>query len=238
MLESVGLSQLNKINSELMLGLQRISSGLKISKASDDPAGYAASKMFQLDIAKAQTLQNNYEREINSSSTISSKLDNAADVGLRIDSLIDTASNSTISADERSAIQNEINQLSGQLENTLSSIEGSSYSASQFNLDAASLQVGSEEDIALAKANIKSGVESIIGENQQTGIDIKLTKIKKNQEARNEMNLKSSLSTMRDTDLAEEMIGFTNKSILQQIAIKNLSTTMKINASKSLNLLA
>ena len=97
-IQPIGLNELNRINASLMQGLQKISTGSKINKPSDNPAGYAAAKIFERDLRAAQNQQTNLERQINSESTVSSKLESATETGMRIEDLLNQASNSSLSA--------------------------------------------------------------------------------------------------------------------------------------------
>ena len=237
MIQPVGLHELSRINTQLAASLQRISTGLKINKPSDNPAGYTASKIFERDIRAAQNQQTNLERQINQQSTNSSKLESATEIGMRIESLLDKASNSALSAEEKGAIQNEINLLSDHLDDTLTSIEGGEFTAEQFGLNAENLDISSAESLAQAKSSAKTGIDSIIQENQTEGTNIRIAEKQKQQYAQNEVNLRSSLSTIKDSNLIEEMIGFTNQSILQKLAIKSIKQGMKMNQQGVLSLL-
>jgi flagellin len=236
-IQPIGLNELNRINVSLAKSIQTLSTGLKINKPSDNPAGYAAAKIFERDLRATQNQQQNLERQINSESTISTKLESATDTGMRIESLLDQASNSSISAEEKQSIQNEINLLSDQLDDTLQSIDGGGFTAEQFGLNAENLDISSAESLAQAKTSAKSGIDSIIQENQTKGTEIRIADKQKQQLAQNEINLRGSLSTIKDANLIEEMISFTNKSILQQLAVKSIKQGIQSQQQSALSLL-
>ena len=238
MIQPVGLLELTRINDQLAQNMRKLSTGLKINKPSDDPAGYAAGKKIQKEIQTNRTFQSNLEREINQQSTISSKLDSASNIGMKINELLDQASSSAVSLEEKNAIQNDINQLGQELDNTLTSIEGKDFTAEQFGFDADSLDISSEESLAQAKVSVYSGINSLVQENQNTGTTINSSFRQKQQLAQNEINQKATLSTIRDANMIESMIAFTNKSILQQLAIKTIKKSSQNNASQALSLFA
>jgi flagellin len=237
-ISSSSLYELNKINENLNSSLQKMSTGLNINQASDDPAGYAASKMFQKELAASKTQQMNMERQINSGMTASSKLDTASDIVLRMDELTNTASNSLLGAEEKNALQSELNQLGAQLNSTVSSIQGQSYSAAGFNLGSENLVInGSADQLAQAKSSINAGFSSIISENQGYGMNIRSYGMQKDQLAQNQINTQSSLSSIRDADMASETINFTNQGIMQQLAIKSIQGMMQTAVHSSMTLL-
>ena len=97
---------------DLNLRLERLSSGLRINRGADDPAGLIASESLRSEIRGLTAAINNSERAINVISTADGALAEVSKMLLEIKGLIDTSSNSgALSDDEIAANQLQVDSL-------------------------------------------------------------------------------------------------------------------------------
>ena len=108
---------LNKTNNSLVKSLERLSTGLHINSAADDPAGYYVAQGVNSKIRCLKQAQNN----ILTGSSILSTAENALqDITNKLDQLNNIAleaTNSNIDSSQRSALQKEATDLVNQIKN-------------------------------------------------------------------------------------------------------------------------
>ena len=111
---------LRAMNSNRMLGLtasvqskstEKLSSGYKINRAADDAAGLSISEKMRKQIRGLSQASLNAQDGISAVQTAEGALNEVQDMLQRMNELAVKASNGTMSEDDRSYIQNEIDQL-------------------------------------------------------------------------------------------------------------------------------
>ena len=111
---------LRAMNSNRMLGLtanvqakstEKLSSGYKINRAADDAAGLSISEKMRKQIRGLSQASLNAEDGISAVQTAEGALNEVQDMLQRMNELAVKAANGTMSEDDRSYIQNEIDQL-------------------------------------------------------------------------------------------------------------------------------
>ena len=111
---------LTAMNSNRMLGLttsaqakstEKLSSGYKINRAADDAAGLSISEKMRKQIRGLTQASLNAEDGISAVQTAEGALNEVQDMLQRMNELAVKAANGTMSEDDRSYIQNEIDQL-------------------------------------------------------------------------------------------------------------------------------
>jgi flagellin len=106
------ISKLISNQSDLALRLERLSSGLRINRGADDPAGLIASESLRSEIRGITTAVDNSTRAINVISTADAALSEVSKLLLEIKSLVNTTANSgALSTDEIQANQLQIDSL-------------------------------------------------------------------------------------------------------------------------------
>jgi flagellin len=106
------IRQLNTNQDDLTTRLERLSSGLRINRGADDPAGLIASESLRAETKGLQAAINNSSRAINVISTADGALSEISKQLLEIKSLINNSSNEgALSDDEVQANQSQINSL-------------------------------------------------------------------------------------------------------------------------------
>ena len=107
------ITQLNlsRSNSLVKTSIERLSTGFKINRASDDAANMSISKNMECQISGTDVAIENASQATNLLQTADGALDNMQSNLLRIRDLTVQALNGTYSTEEKAMIQGEINQL-------------------------------------------------------------------------------------------------------------------------------
>ena len=104
-------NNLNTINNNLTKSMQRLSSGYKINKSSDDPAGKAISRTMQTQIRGLERAELNANDGISLIQTAEGALNEIHSILQRMRELAVQAANETYDVTDRNAMQAEIEQL-------------------------------------------------------------------------------------------------------------------------------
>ena len=116
---------LTAMNSNRMLGLttasqakstEKLSSGYKINRAADDAAGLSISEKMRKQIRGLTQASSNAQDGISSVQTAEGALNEVQDMLQRMNELAVKSANGTNSEDDRSYIQNEIDQLTTEID--------------------------------------------------------------------------------------------------------------------------
>lgn len=97
--------------SKMMLAMERLSSGLRINRAADDPAGLAISEKMRAQIRGLEMAEKNAYDTISLIQTAEGALNETHVIIQRIRELAVRAANDTNTLEERQMIQMEINEL-------------------------------------------------------------------------------------------------------------------------------
>lgn len=237
---------LNNINEGIIRSTERIASGMKINRASDSPSGYAHTRTLQNEIVTLARRQSSIERGINFLQTNDSKLSQVADIIQEMIDLANQAKSDAVSSAEKQAIMLEISQLATETNIILASgvskniqtstttnlsigdiddiaISGS-FSTSALTIEATDLLVtGTISDVNTAITNLNTALNNVVQMEEQIGAYISRLEVRAADSAAEEINNQASLSTIRDTDLADETVDLTKFQILQQASIASLS---------------
>ncbi len=162
--------QLSVIDSSLQSSLSKLSSGLRISTAGDDPAGLAISEKLRSQIHGLMRASMNAQDGSSMLQTAEGALNETQLMLQRMRELAVQASNDTLTAGDRSELQKEVNQLSSEIDriaqttefNTRKLLDGS----------ATALWSASSSDITaivrgpVTEGNYKIQVSNTPGQNQ------------------------------------------------------------------------
>ena len=157
---------LSTSGSQLATALQRLSSGLRINSAKDDAAGLAVSERFTSQIRGLNQAVRNASDGISLSQTAEGALASVGNNLQRMRELAVQSANSTNSASDRAALQQEVSQLQAEIDrvatqtqfNGLNLLDGS-FSAQQF-------QVGANAGQTITVSSISSARTSALGQFQ------------------------------------------------------------------------
>ena len=109
-------NQLQKSQDLSNQALERLSSGLRINSAKDDAAGLAISTRFQSQIRGLDVASRNANDGISLAQTAEGAFDESTNILLRIRDLAVQSANSTNSASDRAALDQEVQQRLAEVE--------------------------------------------------------------------------------------------------------------------------
>jgi flagellin len=232
--------------------MEKLSSGLRINRASDDAAGLAISEGLKADIRALDQASRNGADGISLAQTAEGALEEVSNILLRMKELGEQSLNGTLSNTDRTALdaeytalQDEIDRISSSTEfNGIKLLDGSGGTVSiqvgigtqtydaidvdmSDDLDAAGLDVATGIDTAAhattAMGEIDTAIETISSARSSFGaVQNRLESSIRNITNTAE-NLSAANSRIRDVDVAAETSKMTSYQVLQQAGIAVLS---------------
>jgi flagellin len=237
---------LNATSSRLQQSMARLSSGYRINTAADDAAGLAISEKLRAQIGGLAQANSNAQDGISLVQTAEGQMNEVHAMLQRVRDLAVQYKNGTLSTDDRTAIQSEVNQLGSEIQRI-----GQSAAFNGISLLAGSgsitFQVGANDGDVIAVSTISLGAAvstsvfslSVTGTTDISEIDDAINAVSAqradfgavqnrlehtiNNLATYQENLTASESQIRDVDMASEMVEFTKDQILQQAGTSMLS---------------
>ena len=243
---------LTAMNSNRQLGItsalqakssEKLSSGYKINRAADDAAGLTISEKMRSQVRGLNKASDNAQDGISLIQVAEGALNETHSILQRMNELAVQAANDTNTTADRSAIQQEINQRTSEIDriqcttqfNTqnlldgsfedkklhVGSLEGQTIDIAIKNMDAASIGVDSiqVEDNASAEESItkvQQGISAVSQQRSELGaIQNRLEHTVANLNNVAE-NTQAAESRIRDTDVPTEMVNFSKNNILAQ----------------------
>jgi flagellin len=141
---------LNKSQGQLATALERLSSGLRINSAKDDAAGLAISERFTTQIRGLNQAVRNANDGISFAQTAEGALSNIGDSLQRVRELAVQSANDTNSAQDRQALNNEVQQLIAEVGRIADSTEFNGQSILDGTLSSLTFQVGANQGQTIA----------------------------------------------------------------------------------------
>jgi flagellin len=237
----------------LATSMERLSSGYRINRAADDAAGLAISERLRGQIGGLDQAQRNAQDAVSLVQTAEGSLTEVHAMLHRIRDLAVQYKNGSLSGNDRTAIQSEVNQLASEIERIGQSAEFNGIKL----LTAAqtvSFQVGAQDGQAITVslislgsgvgasyyqlsaagvsdiAEIDSAIDVVSSQRSQFGaVQNRLGYTLENAAIYQE-NLTASESRIRDVDMASEMVNFTKLQILQQAGTSMLAQANQSSA--------
>jgi flagellin len=237
---------LNATSTRLQQSMARLSSGYRINTAADDAAGLAISEKLRAQIGGLAQANSNAQDGISLVQTAEGSLNEVHAMLQRVRDLAVQYKNGTLSTDDRTAIQSEVNQLGSEIERIgqSSAFNGISLLATTGTI---TFQVGANDGDSIAVSTISLGSAvassvfslSVTGSSDISQIDDAINAVSAqradfgavqnrlehtiNNLSTYQENLTASESQIRDVDMASEMVEFTKDQILQQAGTSMLS---------------
>jgi flagellin len=233
-------------SNRLQQSMARLSSGYRINTAADDAAGLAISEKLRAQIGGLSQANSNAQDGISLVQTAEGSLNEVHSMLQRVRDLAVQYKNGTLSTDDRTAIQSEVNQLGSEIQRIGQSaaFNGISLLANAAQI---TFQVGANDGDAISVSTISLG--QVVGSGVFTLSTTSTTDISEIDGAINAVsaqraefgavqnrlehtinnlstyqeNLTASESQIRDVDMASEMVEFTKDQILQQAGTSMLS---------------
>ena len=225
---------LNSTQNGLSKSLERLSSGLRINRASDDAAGLTISEGLRSQISGLRVAARNAQDGISVIQTAEGALNEVHSLLHRQRDLAVQHANGSLSTDAKAAITSEIGEISAEITRISGSTEFAGIKLLD-NTTALNFQVGATatDTIAVTGVDLGAGaVNTAANSTTLTDIDAAITAVStarsdfgaiqnRFESAINSLNvsaenLSSAESRIRDTDMAQEMAAFTRSNILSQ----------------------
>jgi flagellin len=230
---------LSNTSDKIAKSMERLSSGLRINRASDDAAGLSISEKMRGQIGGLEQAKRNAQDGISLVQTAEGQLTEVHSILQRIRTLAVQYQNGTLNADAKDAVDAEVTQLTTELGAVGTRAEFNGTKLLDGSVTSVSFQVGANDSEtttvslislgsklgALATATTLSGVtlsaiDAAIGNvsstraafgSVQNRLEHTLNHLSVYQE-----NLTASESRIRDVDMASEMVNLTKNQILSQ----------------------
>ena len=231
---------LNRSTQALNRSLERLSSGLRINRAADDAAGLAIAESFRSQILGTQVAQRNSQDGISLVQTAEGGLGETTNILQRIRELAVQAANGTQSTANRTALNNEVQQLLQQIDDiafdtefngirvlsasqTLTLQSGAmtsqtltiSVSGAKTNdLKVSLVRISNMASAISAISTIDMAIQSVTSLRSTFGAYQNRLEFTINTLAIQEENSTAAESAIRDANIATETIAFTRNQIL------------------------
>lgn len=244
----------NRINK----GFEGLASGLRINRARDDAAGLAIAERFEAQVRQLNAEVSSYQSGINAAQTADGGLSVQNDAVQRLRELAVQASNGTLTDSDRQALNQEAQQLLGQIDATA---QNTTFNETNLLAQDQNIQIDAEGSVNLATSESTTnslGIDTLdisTAAGASTAIDDldnALQQISDNRSnlgaqqnrfessianrENNSVNLQASESAIRDLDIARATIEQTRNQILLASGVGMLgqSSVVPQNAARLL----
>ena len=235
---------------------EKLSSGYKINRAADDAAGLSISEKMRRQIRGLTQASANAQDGISCVQTAEGALAEVEEMLQRMNELAVKAENGTLAKEDREAIDAEIQQLVSEIDRVADTTTFNEQNLLDGNFSGKGLQVGAEsdqhididiegmdadtlgiKDVSAAtvtgaqalNAAVKEAIKTVSKQRSNLGaIQNRLEHTIKNLDNVVE-NTTAAESSIRDTDMAEEMVKYSNQNILQQAGQAMLAQANQAN---------
>ena len=242
--------QLSGVQSAQQKSTEKLSSGYRINRAGDDAAGLSISEKMRSQIRGLNKAASNAQDGISLVQVAEGALNETHSILQRMNELATQAANDTNTTTDRDALQQEIDQLTSEIDrirsttqfNSMNLLDGSftgknlqvgalsgqSISISIGNMNASSLKisgltVSSFSAAGKAMASIQAAINSVSTQRSKLGaLQNRLEHTINNLNTTSE-NTSAAESRIRDTDMATEMVEYSKNNILSQAGQSMLS---------------
>lgn len=140
------LSELSKTNTSLQRSNERLSSGLRINSASDDPAGLAIATSLRADSRLLTVASRNVNEGISALQVVGDALNELTNITTRIQELAIQAASGTYTNTERRALNEEAQALSDEFTRIVGTTKYNDQQLFAYNHGPLNIQVGSNGD--------------------------------------------------------------------------------------------
>jgi flagellin len=235
---------------------EKLSSGYKINRAADDAAGLAISEKMRRQIRGLTQAATNAQDGISCVQTAEGALAEVHDMLQRINELAVQSANGTNMSTDRTYLNNEVTALKSEISRIANSVTFNEQKLLDGSFSGKTLQIGSESGDALslsigamnattlsinnvsiatdtnaksAIGSIKSALEAVSAQRAALGaVQNRLEHTVSNLNNVVE-NTTAAESRIRDTDMASEMVKFTNNNVLTQAGTAMLAQANQSN---------
>ena len=237
--------QMGTVTNALSKSTEKLSSGYKINRAADDAAGLSISEKMRSQIRGLNKASSNAEDGISLIQVAEGALNESHSILQRMNELATQAANDTNTSTDRDAIQQELTQLTSELDriysttqfNTMNLLDGefkgknlqvgalsgqvinvsiNSMKASALGIGYDAIKVSSNSSAGASMSLIQAAINKVSEERSKLGaIQNRLEHTINNLDTTAE-NTQAAESRIRDTDMATEMVEYSKNNILSQ----------------------
>ncbi len=255
-------NSLDSANTALGNALSRLSSGLRINSAKDDPAGLQIATSMAAQISGTGAALSNVSDASSLAQTADGALGQVSETLQRLRELAVQAGNGTYSASDRQALQAEFTQLSSSLDSTASQsqfngknlLDGTFQATIQTGPNASDTQsfsLGNVSSTALGAAGLNistaagatnalsvldQAIDTVAGQQANVGAIQSTLEATSANLTNSNVNLSASRSAIADTDYAQTSSDQSLAQVRQQVALKAVAL-YNANQSSVLGLL-
>ena len=238
---------LDHTSSQVSKSMEKLSSGFRINRASDDAAGLAISERLKAQVNGLAQASRNVSDAVSMVQTAEGALDQVHAMLQRVRELAVKYANDTLSTTDKAAITAEVSALSAEVArigsdteyNNIKLLDGSGGSKTfragandgqTISISLGDLTVdvpGAVFDIAAnapnAIASIDAAIQAVSSRRAEFGAVQNRLEYTSAQLGIYEENLSDSLSRVRDVDMAAELVKYTKLQIIQQAGTSMLA---------------
>jgi len=235
---------------------EKLSSGYKINRAADDAAGLAISEKMRRQVRGLTQASANAQDGISMVQTAEGALNEVHDMLQRMNELAVKAENGTLTSVDRSYIDSEVQQLKSEIDRVASTTTFNELNLLNGDVQNVGLQVGAEADQHI-EITIEEMSATGLGIQNENALDVDAAQslnekvkeaIKTLSQQRSDLgavqnrlehtinnldnvveNTTSAESRIRDTDMATEMVKYSNNNILAQAGQAMLAQSNQAN---------
>ena len=234
---------------------EKLSSGYKINRAADDAAGLAISEKMRRQVRGLTQASANAQDGISMVQTAEGALNEVHDMLQRMNELAVKAENGTLTSVDRNYIDSEVQQLKSEIDRVASTTTFNEQNLLDGTLSACNLQVGAEKSqyIGVSIDKMSASGLTVTGDvknvtnaatlNSQVKEAIKLLSEQRSELGAVQNRLEHTInnldnvventtaaeSRIRDTDMATEMVKYSNNNILAQAGQAMLAQSNQAN---------
>ena len=241
-------------NNQVMRSMERLSSGMRINRAADDPAGLAISEKMRAQIRGLQASQRNIQDSISLFQTAEGALNETHAMLQRMRELGVQAASDTLTDADRELLDIEFQELKKEIQrtstdtefNTIPLLDGSrtsfktqaganagqsiEFSIGDMGVESLGLKdssIATREAADKAIGELDGAIQKTSSERSRMGAYVNRLEHAYNNALTMEENLTAAESRIRDVDIAKEMMALTNANILLQASQYVLSLHMQ-----------
>lgn len=250
MASMVAQKNLSTVTSRLQGNYARLSSGLRITTAADDAAGLEMSERLRSKVRSWGVAGRNTQDGVSMTQTAEGALNEVSNMITRMRELATQSANGTLSATDRSTLDNEFQELISEIDRVATTTEFNDFQLLDGSVASTDIQVGIDAGdtvtinlqdttaatLAIAALDVTSiaNASAAITALETAGDTVnsargslgasqnRLQSAFVNTQTQRE-NLSAAESRIRDVDVASETADLTRNSILQQAAVSVLS---------------
>lgn len=217
---------------------EKLASGYKVNRAADDAAGLSISEKMRAQIAGLNQAVENAQDGISLIQTAEGNMNEMHSILNRMETLADKAANDVNATEDRTTIQDEMNQLKSELDSIGTRAKYNGKDLSNFTgylqvgankgddmkisvavkVTVATVSVGSHSKAGATLSAVQAAIKSVSAQRSQLGAIQNRLGYTVNSVSNYAENLQSAESRIRDTDMATEMTKYSSSNIVQQAA--------------------